>query len=273
MSAEKLIKIPKPPLAEWLMEPMRAQQGDLLEGRVGGGVHQHLRPADRTVHDDGLRPRRSQQRDVVAGRAVDRARHRHHLRFHPEDAARLFRRSCRRADRPRHRRERVRAAAGDPARAQERLDRRARRHDARARGAARLLRLGDPDRDRRRAVHPAHPADRLADRRLGGDRPGADGAARHHDRLADPPGARAAVGAGDGRGPAEAVGAGRDDRRARDGQVVRRRAPALQALAARRSSSIRTARCASAWSPRSESPSRPRPAPFPMPAWSSSEST
>ena len=34
-------------------------------------------------------------------------------------------------------------------------------HDARARGAARLLRLGDPDRGRRRAVHPPHPDHRL----------------------------------------------------------------------------------------------------------------
>ena len=45
----------------------------------------------------------------------------------------------------------------DPARAQEGLDRRAGRADARARGAARLLRLGDPDRGRRRALHPPHP--------------------------------------------------------------------------------------------------------------------
>ena len=54
--------------------------------------------------------------------------------------------------------------------------------------------------------------------------PGADGAAGDPGRLAHPSGARAAVGAGDGRRAAEAIGAGRGDRRARDGQDRRRRA-------------------------------------------------
>ena len=80
----------------WLMEPMRRNRGALSQGRARGRRDQHLRPDHLAVHDDGLRPGGPEQRHLVAGRAVDRPRHRHHLRFHPEAAARLFRRHRRR---------------------------------------------------------------------------------------------------------------------------------------------------------------------------------
>ena len=218
MSDENLIKIPQPRLAEWLMEPMRANRSTywkvalaavfinifgLLTSLFTMTVYDRVVPNNATsslvaltlglaiviIFDFILKMLRAYFVDH-AGAQIDR-----------DIGEAVFDRML--AMRLELKKGSTGALAG---------------HDARARGAARLLRLGDAHRGRRRALHHPHPDHGRGDRRPGRVRARDHGAAGHPGRLAHPSGARAAVGADDGRGPAEAVGAGRGDRRAGDGQ-------------------------------------------------------